>query len=203
MAAITADMVKDLRAKTGAGILDCKKALAEADGNFDVAVKALRERGLAAVEKRKGREANEGLVESYIHQGGRIGVLLEVNCETDFVARNDEFKEFVRNIAMQIAAMSPLYVSRDQVPDELIHAEKDIYKKEAAASGKPENILDKIAEGKLEKLFYERICLLDQPWVRENDRKIGDLLVELASKIGENISIRRFVRFELGENEEG
>ena len=196
---VSPEMIKDLRAKTGAGILDCKQALSESDGDLDKAVKQLREKGLAAVEKRKDRAANEGLVDSYIHPGGRIGVLVEVNCETDFVARNDEFKSFVRDVAMQVAAMSPLYINKDDVPAEEIEDEKEIYKKEAKESGKPDNILDKIAEGKLDKLFYERVCLTEQPWVKDADKKIGDLLVELATRIGENITIARFDRFELGQ----
>ena len=199
--AVTAEMVKELRAKTGAGILDCKKVLSETDGDFEAAVTALRERGMAAVEKRKGRAANEGLVSSYIHGEGRIGVLIEVNCETDFVARNSEFQSFVRDIAMQIAAMGPSYVSRDEIPVEAIEAEKEIYKNEAIAAGKPENIVEKIAEGKIGKLFYERVCLLDQPWVKDGDKTIGDLVSDIAAKIGENIAVKRFTRYQLGEEE--
>ncbi len=194
-------MVKELRSKTGAGILDCKKVLAETGGDFEAAVTALRERGMAAVEKRKDRAANEGLVSSYIHGEGRIGVLIEVNCETDFVARNSEFQTFVRDVAMQVAAMGPIYVSRDQIPAEAIESEKEIYKNEALAAGKPEAIVDKIAEGKLGKLFYERVCLLDQPWVKDSDKTIGDLVSDIAAKIGENIAVRRFTRYQLGEEE--
>jgi len=198
---VTAEMVKELRSKTGAGILDCKKVLAETDGDFEAAVTALRERGMAAVERRKDRAANEGLVSSYIHGEGRIGVLIEVNCETDFVARNSEFQTFVRDVAMQVAAMGPLYVSREQIPAEAIEAEKEIYKNEALAAGKPDAIVDKIAEGKLGKLFYERVCLLDQPWVKDGDKTIGDLVLDIAAKIGENITVRRFTRYQLGEEE--
>ncbi len=194
---ITAGMVKELREKTGAGMMDCKKALTDANGNMDKAVEILREKGLAAVAKKAGRVAAEGLVESYIH-GGRIGVLVEVNSETDFVAKNQEFKEFVKDIAMQIAASNPLYVRKEEVPQDEIAKEKEILKKQALNEGKPEKIVEKMVEGRIEK-YYKEVCLLEQSFVKNPDITISDLLTEKISKIGENISIRRFVRFEVGE----
>lgn len=194
---ITAAMVKELREKTGAGMMDCKKALTETDGNIDKAVEVLREKGLAAVAKKAGRIAAEGLVEAYIH-GGRIGVLVEVNSETDFVAKNQEFKDFVKDVALQVAAANPQYVSRDQVDQEIIEKEKEILKKQALNEGKPEKIVDKMVEGRIEK-FYKEICLLEQPFVKNPDVTIGELLTEKISKIGENITIRRFTRYEVGE----
>lgn len=194
---ISAAMVKELREKTGAGMMDCKKALTETDGNMDKAVELLREKGLAAVAKKSGRIAAEGLVEAYIH-GGRIGVLVEVNSETDFVAKNQGFKDFVKDVALQIAASNPTYVSRDQVDQETIEKEKEILKKQALNEGKPEKIVDKMVEGRIEK-FYKEVCLLEQPFVKNPDVSIGDLLTEMISKIGENISIRRFTRYEVGE----
>ncbi|QUH20807.1 translation elongation factor Ts [Alkaliphilus sp. B6464] len=194
---ITAAMVKELREKTGAGMMDCKKALTETDGNMDKAVEVLREKGLAAVAKKAGRIAAEGLVEAYIH-GGRIGVLVEVNSETDFVAKNQEFKDFVKDVALQVAAANPQYVSRDQVDQEMIEKEKEILKKQALNEGKPEKIVDKMVEGRIEK-FYKEICLLEQPFVKNPDVTIGELLTEKISKIGENITIRRFTRYEVGE----
>ncbi len=194
---ITAAMVKELREKTGAGMMDCKKALTETDGNMDKAVEVLREKGLAAVAKKAGRIAAEGLVEAYIH-GGRIGVLVEVNSETDFVAKNQEFKDFVKDVALQVAAANPQYVSREQVDQEMIEKEKEILKKQALNEGKPEKIVDKMVEGRIEK-FYKEICLLEQPFVKNPDITIGELLTEKISKIGENITIRRFTRYEVGE----
>ncbi|AKL95448.1 translation elongation factor EFTs/EF1B [Clostridium aceticum] len=194
---ITAAMVKELREKTGAGMMDCKKALTDAAGNMDKAVEILREKGLAAVAKKAGRIAAEGLVESYIH-GGRIGVLVEVNSETDFVAKNQEFKEFVKDVAMQIAASNPLYVSKEEVPQDEIEKEKEILRKQALNEGKPEKIVDKMVEGRIEK-YYKEVCLLEQPFVKNPDITVGGLLTEKISKIGENLSIRRFVRFEVGE----
>ncbi len=194
---ITAAMVKELREKTGAGMMDCKKALTEAEGNMEKAVEVLREKGLAAVAKKAGRIAAEGLVEAYIH-GGRIGVLVEVNSETDFVAKNQEFKDFVKDIALQIAASNPQYVSRDNVDAEIIEKEKEILRKQALNEGKPEKIVDKMVEGRIEK-YYKEICLLEQPFVKNPDVTIGELLTEKISKIGENISIRRFTRYEVGE----
>jgi len=194
---ITADMVKELREKTGAGMMDCKKALTDANGNMEKAIEVLREKGLAAVAKKAGRVAAEGLVEAYIH-GGRIGVLVEVNSETDFVAKNQEFKEFVRDVALQIAASNPLYVKKEEVPQEEIEKEKEILRKQALNEGKPEKIVDKMVEGRIEK-YYKEVCLLEQPFVKNPDITIGALLSEKIAKIGENLTVRRFVRFEVGE----
>ncbi|MCI5642671.1 translation elongation factor Ts [Peptoniphilus sp. SGI.035] len=195
--AITAALVKELREKTGAGMMDCKKALSETNGDMDKAVDFLREKGLASVAKKSSRIASEGLVDSYIH-GGRIGVLVEVNSETDFVAKNEEFKNFVRDIAMQVAAVAPKYVSREEVPAEEVEHEKNILTEQARGENKPEHIIEKMVEGRLEK-FYEEICLLDQDFIKDPDKKIKDILNDLIAKIGENIKIRRFVRFEVGE----
>ncbi|MBE3555296.1 MAG: translation elongation factor Ts [Thermicanus sp.] len=196
--AISANQVKELREKTGAGMMECKKALTEANGDMEKAIEILRERGLAAAAKKAGRIAAEGLVESYIHMGGRIGVLVEVNCETDFVANTDEFKEFVKDIAMQIAAYSPLYVSRDEVPADVLEKEREIYKQQAMNEGKPEQIAEKMVEGRL-KNFLKEVCLLEQPFIKDGDKTVQDLVNEKISKIGEKISIRRFVRYQLGE----
>lgn len=198
MANITAAMVKELREKTGAGMMDCKKALAAKDGNMDEAVSYLREKGLAAAAKKAGRIAAEGLVDAYIHMGGRIGVLVEVNCETDFVAKTDDFQQLVKDIAMHIAAARPEYVSREDVPQDVVEKEKEIYKASARNEGKPEHILDKIIEGKIDK-FLKEICLLEQPFVKDPDQTVQELLTAKIAKIGENISVRRFVRFERGE----
>ncbi|WP_028986590.1 translation elongation factor Ts [Thermicanus aegyptius] len=195
---ISANQVKELREKTGAGMMECKKALTEANGDMEKAIEILRERGLAAAAKKAGRIAAEGLVESYIHMGGRIGVLVEVNCETDFVANTDEFKEFVKDIAMQIAAYSPLYVSKDEVPAEVLEKEREIYKQQAMNEGKPEQIAEKMVEGRL-KNFLKEVCLLEQPFIKDGDKTVQDLVNEKISKIGEKISIRRFVRYQLGE----
>ena len=195
--AITAALVKELREKSGAGMMDCKKALTETDGDMDKAVDFLREKGLASVAKKSSRIASEGLVESYVH-GGRIGVLVEVNSETDFVAKNEEFQNFVKDIAMQIAAVAPKYVSREEVPAEEVEHEKNILTEQARSENKPEHIIEKMVEGRLEK-FYEEICLLDQDFIKDSDKKIRDILNDLIAKIGENIKIRRFVRFEVGE----
>lgn len=195
--AITAALVKELREKTGAGMMDCKKALLETNGDIDKAVDFLREKGLASVAKKSSRIASEGLVDSYIHDG-RIGVLVEVNSETDFVAKNEEFKNFVRDIAMQVAAVAPKYVSREEVPAEEVEHEKNILTEQARGENKPEHIIEKMVEGRLEK-FYEEICLLDQDFIKDPDKKIKDILNDLIAKIGENIKIRRFVRFEVGE----
>lgn len=194
---ITATMVKELREKTGAGMMDCKKALTDANGDIEKASEILREKGLAAVAKKAGRVAAEGLVESYIH-GGRIGVLVEVNSETDFVAKNQEFKDFVKDVALHIAASNPLYVTKEEVAEDTIEKEKDILRKQALNEGKPEKIVDKMVEGRIEKYFKE-VCLLEQPFVKNPDITVGDLLTEKIAKIGENLSIRRFVRFEVGE----
>jgi elongation factor Ts len=198
MATISADLVKELREKTGAGIMDCKKALAESDANIEKAVEFLRKKGLATAAKRAGRALTEGVVQSYIHMGGKLGVMVEVNCETDFVAKNDEFQEFARNIAMHIAATNPLGITAEDIPEEVIKTEKDIYLAQAKEMGKPDNIVEKIAEGKLKK-FIEENCLMNQPYVRNPDITVADLLNELIAKIGENISVRRFVRFKVGE----
>lgn len=195
--AITTAMVKELREKSGAGMMDCKKALTETNGDMDKAVDFLREKGLASVAKKSSRIASEGLVESYVH-GGRIGVLVEVNSETDFVAKNEEFQNFVKDIAMQIAAVAPKYVSREEVPAEEVEHEKNILTEQARSENKPEHIIEKMVEGRLEK-FYEEICLLDQDFIKDSDKKIRDILNDLIAKIGENIKIRRFVRFEVGE----
>jgi elongation factor Ts len=198
MAAISAGLVKELREKTGAGMLDCKKALEEANGDIEKASELLREKGLAAAAKKSGRIATEGLVESYIHGAGRIGVLVEVNCETDFVAKTDEFKDFVRDIAMQIAAASPRFVSREEVAPEELEKEREILRSQALNEGKPAHIVDKMVEGRLAK-YYEEFCLLEQSFIKDPDKTIDNLLKEKIAKIGENISVRRFVRYELGE----
>ncbi|NLV35770.1 MAG: translation elongation factor Ts [Clostridiaceae bacterium] len=195
---ITADLVKQLRERTGSGMMDCKKALVEADGNIEKAIELLRERGLAAAAKKAGRVAAEGLVDSYIHGDGRIGVLVEVNIETDFAAANAEFKQLVKDIAMQIAAAKPEYVSREEVPADIIEKEKNILRVQAKNEGKPEKIIDKMVEGRIEK-YYKEVCLLDQEWIKDPDKTIKQLVTEKIATIGENINIRRFARFERGE----
>lgn len=197
MSKISASLVKELREKTGAGMLDCRNALQETDGDLDKAVDLLREKGLSKAAKKSSRIAAEGLVESYIH-GGRIGVLVEVNSETDFVAKTDEFKDFVKEIAMQIAASSPKYVTRDEVPEEIINHEKEVLTQQAMNEGKPQNIAEKMVEGRIEK-FYKEIVLLEQPFIKDPDKSIETMLNEKIAKIGENIKIRRFVRYEVGE----
>ncbi|MEW4369268.1 translation elongation factor Ts [Paenibacillus sp. WLX1005] len=196
--AVNASAVKELREKTGAGMLDCKKALEETNGDISKAIDVLREKGLSAAANKAGRAATEGTVESYIHAGGRIGVLVEINCETDFVGKTDQFKDFARDIAMQIAAASPLYVRREEVPAEAIEKEKEILKAQALNEGKPEKIVEKMVEGRINK-YYEEYCLMEQSFVKDPDKTISQLLNEKISTIGENISIRRFARFELGE----
>lgn len=198
MADITAQMVKEIRDRTGAPFIDCKKALEEVSGDFDKAIEILKIKGVAKAAKKVGRETPEGVITSYIHAGGKIGVLLEINCETDFVARNDEFQAFAKEVAMQIAAGNPRYISREYIPEDELAKEKEIMKAQVIESGKPANIADKIAEGKIEK-FYEEVCLVDQVYIRDTKLKINDLLQALIAKIGENIKIRRFVRFQLGE----
>ncbi|MEA3279045.1 MAG: translation elongation factor Ts [Thermodesulfobacteriota bacterium] len=198
MGTISAGMVKQLREKTGAGIMDCKEALTKCDGDIDRSVDFLRKKGIATAEKRAGRAMTEGVIESYIHMGGKLGVLVEVNCETDFVAKNDDFKEFARNLAMHITATNPVGISPEDIPEEVINKEREIYRAQALEMGKPENIVDKIAEGKLSKYFKDN-CLLNQAYVRDPNITIADLLNELIAKIGENISIKRFVRFQTGE----
>lgn len=192
------EQIRKLREHTGAGMMDCKKALIDANGDFDGAVKLLREKGAAQMEKRAHREAKEGIVEAYIHMGGKLGVLVEINCETDFVALNEGFQQFAHDIAMQIAAANPIYVSRDAVNEELIEKERDIYRTMALNEGKPGDIVEKIVDGRIEK-FYNEICLLEQAFVKNPDITIKEYLADVVSKIGENIVIRRFVRFSLGE----
>ncbi|MEK3715708.1 MULTISPECIES: translation elongation factor Ts [unclassified Paenibacillus] len=196
--AVDAKAVKELRERTGAGMLDCKKALEEANNDITKAAELLREKGLSAAANKAGRIATEGTVESYIHAGGRIGVLVEINCETDFVGKTDSFREFARDIAMQIAAANPLYVRREEVPSEDVEKEKEILKAQALNEGKPEKIVEKMVEGRISK-FYEEYCLMEQSFVKDPDKTISQLLNEKISTIGENITIRRFVRFELGE----
>ena len=195
---ITATMVKDLRDKTNAGMMDCKKALQETNGDMEKALDFLRQKGLAKALKRSGREASEGMIHAYIHGGGRIGVLVEVNCETDFAAKSEDFIEFTKNIAMQIAAANPMGVQREDISEEIIQRERSIYMAQAKESGKPENILEKMVDGKMRK-FYEEAVLLDQAYVKDQDKSIQDYLNELVAKIGEKIIIRRFARYQLGE----
>ena len=201
MTTISATMVKQLRETTGAGMMDCKQALVECDADIDKAVDFLRKKGLATAQKRAGRAMTEGTVQSYIHMGGKLGVLVEVNCETDFVAKNEDFLNFTKNIAMHIAASNPLGIRQEDVPEEIVNREKEIYKAQALEMGKPENVVPKIVEGKMNKFFKDN-CLLNQPYVRDPDLSVEDLLNELIAKIGENISIRRFVRFQTGEGQE-
>lgn len=198
MATISAETVKQLREKTGAGIMDCKEALSQADGNMEKAVEFLRKKGLATAQKRAGRTLSEGLIASYIHLGGKIGVMVEVDCETDFVAKTDDFKEFAKNIAMHIAATNPLGIKPEDVPQSVIDKEKEIYRAQAQETGKPEKMLDKIAEGKLVKFFKES-CLMNQAYVKAPEKTIADYLNEVIAKTGENITVKRFVRFQLGE----
>lgn len=194
---ISASMVKELRESTGAGMMDCKKALVETNGNMDEAVKYLREKGIAKAAKKADRVAAEGIVASYIH-GGRIGVIVEINSETDFVAKNEEFQEFGRDVAMQVAAANPLYVRKEDVPQEAIEAEKEILRNQALNEGKPAQIVDKMVEGRIAK-YYKEVCLLEQPFIKDPDKTVDQLLKEKIAKIGENLSIRRFARFEVGE----
>ncbi len=195
---ISLELIKELRERTSAGINDCKKALAETNGDIDKAADFLREKGLAAAAKKAGRIASEGIVESYIHAGGRIGVLLEVNCETDFVAKNEVFRNFVKDVAMHIAAVNPLYISKEDVPAEDIERERSVLRAQALNEGKPEKIVDKMVEGRIAK-FYENYCLLEQPFVKDGDKKVIDILNGLIATIGEKITVRRFVRYEKGE----
>ncbi len=198
MAEITAAVVKELREKTGAGMMDCKNALKEVDGDMDKAIEVLRTKGIARASKKADRAVNEGRIESYIHPGSKLGVLVEINCETDFVAKTDDFSLFARDVAMQIAASSPLFIKREDVDQDTIDQEMKIYREQAKEQGKPENIIDKIATGKLDK-FYSEICLLEQPFVKDPDKTIENLVTETISKLGENITIRRFTRFKIGE----
>ena len=195
---ITASDVKTLREKTGAGMMDCKKALTEANGDMEKAIELLREKGLAAAVKKSGRIAAEGIVDSYIHLGGKIGVLLEVNCETDFVAKTDEFRALVKDMAMQIAAANPKYLRKEDVDTAELEKEREILRAQALNEGKPEKIVDKMVEGRIQK-YYKEVCLLEQPFVKDPDKSVQDLVTEKIAKIGENISVRRFVRYEMGE----
>ena len=195
---VDASTVKELRERTGAGMMDCKKVLVETNGDIEKAIELLREKGLAAAAKKAGRIASEGIVEAYIHGGGRIGVLIEVNSETDFVAKNADFKTFVRDMAMQVAATNPMYVSRDQVDPAVIEKEREIFRQQALNEGKPEKIVDKMVEGRIEK-YYKEIVLLEQPFVKDSDVTVQELLNTMIAKIGENLSIRRFTRYEMGE----
>ena len=195
---ITAGMVKELREKTGVGMMECKKALVESSGNVEEAEKILRKKGAAKAAKKADRATGEGVIASYIHTGGKIGVMVEINCETDFAARNEEFQELSRSVAMHVAAAGPRYVSRDEVPESELADEREIAREQALKAGKPENIVDKIADGKIEK-FYSEICLLEQPYVRDPDLTVKQLVENAVAKIGENIQVRRFSRFVLGE----
>ncbi len=195
---VSASMVKELRERTGVGMMECKKALQETSGNMEKAIEYLRERGLAVAAKKAGRLAAEGIVESYIHAGGKIGVLLEINCETDFVAKTNEFRTFVRDIAMHIAATNPKYLSRVEITGDIIEKEKEILKAQAINEGKPEKIVDKIVEGRIDK-FYKDVCLLEQLFVKDTDKTVQEFVTQMIATIGENINIRRFVRFQMGE----
>lgn len=195
---ITAEMVKELRERTGAGMMDCKKALVETGGNMDKAIDYLREKGLAAAAKKASRVASEGLIEAYIHGGGRIGVLLELNCETDFVAKTDGFKALAKDIAMQIAAANPSYVRREEVPEEIVNHEREVLRAQAINEGKPANIAEKMVQGRVEK-YYKEACLMEQSFIKDPDKMISQIITDAISKIGENISIRRFTRYQLGE----
>jgi elongation factor Ts len=195
--AITAEMVKDLREKTGAGMMDCKKALSETEGDIEKAIDYLRQKGLSDAAKRTGRTATEGAIGSYIHPGGKLGVLVEINCESDFVARTEDFQTLVKDVAMHIAAANPLYLRREEVPESVMAREKNIYEAQAREGGKPEKIIERIVQGKLEK-FFQEICLLEQPFVKDPDVNITQLISSKIAKLGENIVIRRFQRYQLG-----
>ncbi len=199
---IDAKIVKELRDKTGAGMMDCKRALVDTDGDLVKAVEALRKAGVTKAEKKGIRSAQDGLVYSYIHHGGRLGVLVEVNCETDFVAKTDGFKELVHNLAIQIAATNPVSVSREQVPEELVKSEKDIYTEQAKNSKKPDKMIEKIVTGKMDKYFQE-ICLLEQPFIKDPDKIVKDLITESIATLGENISVGRYIRYAVGESNNG
>lgn len=198
---ISASLVKELREKSGVGVMDCKKALKECNGDINQAIDYLRKKGIATAKKRGGRTTSEGQVQSYIHAGSKIGVLVEVNCETDFTGKTEDFVEFVRNMAMQIAATNPISVDREGVPSEISNREREIFASQAKDSGKPEKIIEKIVEGKMKK-FYTEVCLLEQPYVKDPDITVQDLLHEIMAKTGENIVIKKFVRFQLGESDE-
>jgi elongation factor Ts len=196
---ISAAMVKELRTKTGAGMMDCKEALTDSKGDFEKALEYLRKKGLSAATKRSSKAAKEGTVASYIHMQGRIGVMVELNCETDFVAKTDDFKAMAKDIAMHVAATNPRYVSPDQIPEDVLASERDIYRSQAAAEKKPEKIWDKIIDGKLKK-YYEEVCLMEQKFIKDPDISVGTLVKNLIAKTGENIVVRRFARFQLGED---
>ena len=196
---VTPALVKELRDKTACGMMDCKRALEETDSDLDAAVDLLRKKGLADLAKRAERATNEGIVDAYIHGEGRIAVLVELNCETDFVARNDDFKRFSHDVAMQVAAADPQFVTRDDVPEELKKTEREIFRAQALQAGKPEKIIDKIVDGKMEK-FFQTVCLMEQSFIKDQDKTVEDHLVELVSKIGEKISVRRFTRYRRGED---
>jgi len=196
---ITALMVKDLREKTNAPVMDCKKALMDSNGDMEKAINYLREKGLAAASRKVGRITKEGLVVSYIHPGGRIGVLLEINCETDFVAKNSDFGVLAKDLAMQIAATNPICIKKEDLPAEILEKEKEIYRAQAKSTGKPDKVIEKIAEGKLEK-YYTEVCLLEQAFVKDPDIKVQDLIKNYIAKFGENITLSRFIRYQLGEN---
>jgi len=198
--AITSEMVKELRERTGAGMLDCKKALEATGGDMEKAVEELRKKGLAAAAKRAGRVAGEGIIDAYIHGNGRIGVLIEVNCETDFVAKTDDFRHLTRDLAMQVAAVRPEYVSREDIPADIRERELEIYRAAAKNEGKPDQVVEKIAQGRLEK-YYQDVCLLEQPFIKDPNKKVRDVITEAIARLGENITVRRFVRFERGEGQ--
>jgi elongation factor Ts len=198
---VNANAVKELRDKTGAGIMDCKKALAESGGHLEKAVDYLRQKGLAAAAKKSDRLATDGAVAAYVHPGGKIGVLVEINCETDFVARTTEFQDLLKNVAMQVAAANPRYVRREEVPAEEVEKEKSIYRHQAQEQRKPENVAEKIIEGKMER-FYSEVCLLEQAFIKDPDRKVSDILNDAVARLKENIQVRRFARYHLGEGME-
>lgn len=198
MAEITADMVKQLREKTGAGIMDCKRALGESDGDIAEAEINLRKRGIDVAQKKAGREANEGIVGTYVHAGSKLGVLVEVNCESDFVARTDDFQGLVHDIAMHIAATDPQFISKEDVDEDALNKEREVQRGRALADGKPEQIVDKIVEGRMKK-YYEEVCLLEQPFVKDNASTVGEMITQTVSKLGENIVVSRMARFKVGE----
>lgn len=195
---ITVSMIKELREATGAGVLNCREALEAADGNFEGAIAHLREQGLAEAAKKSGREASEGVVEAYIHHGSQVGVLLELNCETDFVARTDDFRDLAHDLALHIAFAAPEYLTRDEIREEVIEKEKAVYRDQYREQGKPEHIIDRIVEGKMEK-FYEQVCLMEQPFVKDDDRTVEDLINEAIAAFGENVVLSQFARYEVGK----
>jgi elongation factor Ts len=198
MAAITADMVKELREKSGAGMMDCKRALEDTSGDFDKAMNLLREKGVAVAAKRESKATTEGTIAAYIHHGSKIGVMVELNCETDFVAKTDDFKELARDIAMQIAWSDPPYLGREDIPEKVLEEEKEIQRQRALKEGKPEHVVEKMVEGRM-KEFYQRVCLLDQPFVKNDDTTIGNIITEAMGRLGEKIMVRRFCRYRVGE----